>query len=54
MAWAAASGAPDPAAGLDEALRSWLGAPPPAGGTLKIKVKFRIFPNGPWLSSRGE
>jgi len=32
VAWAAASGAPDPAAGLDEALRSWLGAPPPAGG----------------------
>jgi hypothetical protein len=31
VAWAAASGAPDPAAGLDEALRSWLGAPPPAG-----------------------
>jgi hypothetical protein len=30
-AWAAASGAADPAAGLDEALRSWLGAPPPAG-----------------------
>ena len=32
VAWAAASGAPDPAAGLDEALRQWLGAPPPAGG----------------------
>ena len=30
VAWAAASGAPDPAAGLGEALRSWLGAPPPA------------------------
>jgi hypothetical protein len=27
VAWAAASGAPDPAAGLDEALRNWLGAP---------------------------
>jgi hypothetical protein len=32
VAWAAPSGAADPAAGLDEALRSWLGAPPPAGG----------------------
>ena len=31
VAWAAASGAAGPAAGLDEALRSWLGAPPPAG-----------------------
>ena len=32
VAWAAASGAADPAAGLEEALRRWLGAPPPAGG----------------------
>jgi FAD binding domain len=32
VAWAAASGAPDPAAGLDQALRSWLGAPPPPDG----------------------
>jgi len=31
VAWAAASDAPDPAAGLDEALRHWLGAPPPSG-----------------------
>jgi hypothetical protein len=31
VAWAAASGAADPAAGLDEALRRWLGAPPLAG-----------------------
>jgi 2-polyprenyl-6-methoxyphenol hydroxylase-like FAD-dependent oxidoreductase len=30
VAWAAASGAPDPAAGLDVALRRWLGPPPPA------------------------
>ena len=30
VAWAAASGAPDLAAGLDEALRRWLGAPPSA------------------------
>ena len=29
VAWAAGSGAPEPAAGLDDALRSWLGAPPP-------------------------
>lgn len=31
VAWAAGSGAPDPAGGLDEALRSWLGAPLPGG-----------------------
>jgi hypothetical protein len=30
VAWAAEPGAPDPAAGLDDALRRWLG--PPAGG----------------------
>jgi len=32
VAWAAGPGAADPAAGLDEALRSWIGAPPPAAG----------------------
>ncbi|MGH3276071.1 MAG: FAD-dependent monooxygenase, partial [Streptosporangiaceae bacterium] len=32
VAWAAASGASDPAAGLEEALRRWLGALPPAAG----------------------
>jgi hypothetical protein len=31
VAWAAASDAPDPAAGMHEALRAWLGPPLPAG-----------------------
>jgi 2-polyprenyl-6-methoxyphenol hydroxylase-like FAD-dependent oxidoreductase len=31
IAWAAAPDAPDPAAGMHEALRAWLGPPPPAG-----------------------
>jgi 2-polyprenyl-6-methoxyphenol hydroxylase-like FAD-dependent oxidoreductase len=32
VAWAAELGAADPAAGLDQALRGWLGPPPPAAG----------------------
>jgi hypothetical protein len=31
LAWAAPAGAPDPVAGLDQALRTWLGAPPSVG-----------------------
>ena len=48
VAWAAASGAPDPAAGLDEALRAGSALPRPRASA-EDQGQIPDFPNGPWL-----